>query len=127
MRIRRLYQVYDLKAEIVIGHPYVELRDEAAIRIFHSLLADPQLVLGKNPGDYDLRAVAIQDELTGQITGSKTIDIIETGMHWLSVQREDREKDSLKDYDLAAETAHTLRELQQLRNRQEHAELTQPD
>lgn len=117
MRIRKLYQVFDLKADIVVGHPYVELRDEAAIRTFQGLLADPGLVLGKNPADYDLRCVAIQDELTGQITGSKTIDIIETGLHWLSLQRDERDKETLAHFE-----KHNP-----LFTSREHAEIAQPD
>lgn len=97
MRVRRLYQIYDLEAEIVMGHPFVDVRDNGAVRTFHQLLSDQRTELSKHPDHYELELVAMQDEETSVITAVVPIKVVATGAGWKQSQRQDQEDRELRE------------------------------
>lgn len=96
MRVRRLYQIFDLEAEIVTGHPFVDIRDNGAVRTFHQVLSDGRTELSRNPTHYELRLVALQDEESSIVTAVTPFKVIATGEGWKQSQREDAQQQELQ-------------------------------
>lgn len=92
MRVRRLYQVFDLEAEIVTGHPFIDIRDNGAVRTFHQVLGDQRTDMSRYPEHYELRLVALQDEESAIVTPVVPYKVIATGAGWKQSRREDDEK-----------------------------------
>lgn len=87
--ITRLYQTMDIVAQSAVGQIIKAKADQAAIRIFTEGLRDPNS-LGKYPADFELIAIGIQDEETGQITAYDKYTPILTGVQWLAIQTENQ-------------------------------------
>lgn len=81
-----LYQLYDLTARSVAGPIMIEKRDAPAIRLFHSLLANPDTQPGRYPDDFELRLIGEQNEYTSQITALDP-QTVATGAGWVEQQR----------------------------------------
>lgn len=78
---KRLYQVYDIVAETVIGGIVQESNDAPAIRAFTDALRNKDSLLAQHPEDYQLLALG---ELfsSGQIVPLDKPEIILTGKTW---------------------------------------------
>lgn len=81
-----LYQIRDRVAEMAIGPVLTAKRHPAAIRQFHSALADGRTSLSQHPADYELLYVGEQDEDTGAIYGAEKPVIVATGEAWVESQ-----------------------------------------
>lgn len=79
--MRKLYQVYDIKAECIIGPLMVERRDAPAIRSFTDALKDPQS-LGRHPDDYQLRYLADMNDAGFIVVPAGCPSVVMTGTAW---------------------------------------------
>jgi len=80
-----MYQMYDTTAGAVAGPVILEKRDGPAIRMFHTVLANPQTLPGQYPEQFNLLLIGKQDEETAAIV-PQTPAIIATGRSWLESQ-----------------------------------------
>lgn len=69
MRPQNLYQVRDTKAQILIGPVVAGRNNVALVRELEDHVNDPKHTFGKNPNDYELLELGVQDEETGVIIG----------------------------------------------------------
>lgn len=96
MRTTELYQVWDRKAESVVGPILTANRPAPIVRYFHEVLADEKTDLGKHPEDYNLVHIGTQDTDTGTISGLYDdngvvrIEVIATGEAWASSREVNR-------------------------------------
>lgn len=86
MRIARLYQFWDLKANAVAGPIQSHYSDGPAIRAFISVLRNGETSPGMYPEDYQLIIVGEQNEETGQIVGREHPETVLTGKAWKDAQ-----------------------------------------
>lgn len=87
MHHKQLYQIFDIKAESVVGPIMRENRDGPAIRHFYSLLANKETTIGQHPTDYQLLHLGTQDEETGDINAEPSV--VTSGQAWLETQAVD--------------------------------------
>lgn len=85
MHIKQLYQIFDVKAESVVGPILRENKDGPAIRYFHGALSDKSMLLGMHPEDYQLLSLGAQDEETGEINSE--VRVVTSGQAWLEIQQ----------------------------------------
>lgn len=77
MAKNKLFQVYDRKAEMVVGPIMTYNRAGPAVRDYHGLLNNKETQPGRYPEDYDLLEIGEQDDATGAITSQ--IKVVATG------------------------------------------------
>ncbi len=82
----KIYQLYDLKAELPAGPLMSERKDNIAIRTFHSILANKDTLPGQYPEHFQLRLLGTQDEDDGEIHAHFP-EVIATGAAWLDTQQ----------------------------------------
>ncbi|WNK13787.1 MAG: nonstructural protein [Microvirus sp.] len=81
---KRLYMVYDLVANTVLGGIMLENADAPAMRAFNDALGNKESLLGQHPKDFNLLYL-------GEIAEDGTIhdcgpDIIATGASWSTLR-----------------------------------------
>lgn len=80
---QKLYQIYDLVAQTVIG-PIINANNAApAIRHFHDILKDETSLLHAHPQDYNLLELGRQYSEGGTIAANDPPITIATGASWL--------------------------------------------
>lgn len=82
-----IYLVWDIVSEMVIGSVFLMAHDAAAVREFVEALQNPQ-GLGRRPGDYELRCVAVLDEATCHVVDGSATRVVLTGAAWQASQSE---------------------------------------
>lgn len=87
-----LYQVRDNVAEAVMGPILTAKIDAAAIRIFHTAMADEKGGLSQHPQDYDLLYLGFQTEESGQIHALPEPKVIATGRAWIEQHNAQRQQ-----------------------------------
>lgn len=82
---KKLYQVYDLIAEMAVGPVIVDFRDNPAVRTFIMVLEDKNTQLGQRPQDYELRYIGDLNEATSAVTVPPGCpQTIATGRAWVA-------------------------------------------
>lgn len=93
--MKRIYAIYDLVANIIVGSLVLDHSDASVIRLFHDLCQDTNTAVGRHPKDYELRYVG-QLANDGQLL-PVTPQVVATGAAWLAAQTpaQDRALDDL--------------------------------
>lgn len=79
MLIQSMYAVYDLKAES-FSQPFFAVNDAVASRIFVDGVRDPEVPVGRNPGDYQLMRVGVWNQDKGLVAGTDAPIPVLTGL-----------------------------------------------
>lgn len=84
---KRIFQCYDLVAEMTVGPIMIHSNEKPAIRDFTTVLADKNTNLGIHPADYELRELGTIDEATAVIEQPDGFPkVVATGAQWLAEQ-----------------------------------------
>lgn len=83
-RLTTLYQLYDLKAELIGGPIIPHAKEGSAIRAFSELLRNKETTPGQYPADFALISVGTQDEETGLINAHVPVTVFR-GQTWLDM------------------------------------------
>lgn len=86
MRLTKLYQVFDVVAQMVSGPIFLEKRDAPAIRAFYGIFNHKGTLPADYPENFELRCVGVQDEETGQVTAECPPTMVASGTTWLNAQ-----------------------------------------
>lgn len=64
--VRKIFSVYDVKAEI-FNQPFFMSTKGEALRAFSDLANDSQSSIAKHPGDYKLVYIGMFDDVSGEV------------------------------------------------------------
>lgn len=83
--MKNVYCLYDIVADGWTGQLVTDRADAPVIRMFHDLLADPKMGIGKHANDYEMRCIGSIDD-SGELLGHKVVRTVATGAQWLASQ-----------------------------------------
>lgn len=78
---KRLYVIYDLVAESMVGQLLMFAADAAAVRFFGDVCVDPQTMVARHVEDHELRFVGVVDEESGAVS-SAPVAVVLSGKAW---------------------------------------------
>lgn len=68
MTQQQLFVVWDNRAQAVVGLPFIQRHDAAAIRTFGDAFKNPNAGLAQHPADFDLYSIGVMGEESPTIT-----------------------------------------------------------
>ncbi|AZL82915.1 nonstructural protein [Apis mellifera associated microvirus 12] len=84
--VTRLYGIYDVRGETIIGNVVSHRVDAAAVRMFGDIAGDKQSLVGTHPSDFDLVHIGTLALDTGVIDTTDCPRVVVTGAAWLAAQ-----------------------------------------
>lgn len=84
----RLFQIFDKRAQQVIGNIIAYRHPAAAVRVFTDALQNKDSIISQHPEDFDLIELGEQDDETGVITAATIPQTVLSGRQWYISQQQ---------------------------------------
>lgn len=85
----KLYGIYDVRAEGIIGNVVSHRHDAAAVRMFGDIASDKQSIVGQHVSDFELWYLGTLDLESGAIDLTAAPSVILSGAVWLASQAQE--------------------------------------